>query len=303
MSWARLLTSPPPTTSWILDGSVVAALRRDPKGGALWAAEATPPGVFEVGPVGLQSVDRRKLVALLGSIHSRLEGARRAAVVVPTGWTRSYVLSFPELPRRQRELEQVVQWRLKKLLPVPPTELRMSLVSLAPSDGARSLLAMVGLERALAELEAAFREVGVEPGMITGQIFALAASSAPGACLLVQQEQGFLSLLLAEAGVPRLMRTKHLASSGPLAETVRRELGLTLGYIRETLGIDGELGVEVFAENPALGREIEDWRAAQTGVSALPVRPTPAFAVSGAEARLGAERIQPMWAMIAEDRP
>ena len=303
MSWARLLTSPPPTTSWILDGSVVAALRRDPKGGALWAAEATPPGVFEVGPVGLQSVDRRKLVALLGSIHSRLEGARRAAVVVPTGWTRSYVLSFPELPRRQRELEQVVQWRLKKLLPVPPTELRMSLVSLAPSDGARSLLAMVGLERALAALEAVFREVGVAPRMITGQIFALAASSAPGACLLVQQEQGFLSLLLAEAGVHRLMRTKHLASSGPLAETVRRELGLTLGYIRETLGIDGELGVEVFAENPALGREIEDWRAAQTGVSALPVRPTPAFAVSGAEARLGAERIQPMWAMIAEDRP
>jgi len=112
-----------------------------------------------------------------------------------------------------------------------------------------------------------------------------------------------LEAFLAEAGVPRLMRTKHLASSGPLAETVRRELGLTLGYIRETLGIDGELGVEVFAENPALGREIEDWRAAQTGVSALPVRPTPAFAVSGAEARLGAERIQPMWAMIAEDRP
>jgi hypothetical protein len=302
MSWARLLTSPPPTTSWILDGTVVAALRRDPKGGALWAAEATPPGVFEVGPVGLQAVDRRKLVALLGSIHSRLEGARRAALVVPTGWTRSYVLAFPDLPRRQRELEQVVKWRLKKLLPVPPTELRMSVVSLAPSDGARSMLAMVGLERALGELEAAFREVGVELGMITSQIFALAASPAPGACLLVQQEQGFLSLLLAEDGVPRLTRTKHLASSGPLAETVRRDLGLTLGYIRETLGIAGELGVEVFAESPALGREIEDWRAAQAGVSGLPARPSPSFAVSGAEARLGAARIQPLWAVIAEDR-
>jgi hypothetical protein len=302
MSWARLLTSPPPTTSWILDDAVVAALRREPKGGALWAAEATPPGVFETGPVGLQSVDRHKLVALLGSLHSRLEGARRAAVVVPTGWTRSYVLSFPDLPRRQRELEQVVQWRLKKLLPVPPTELRMSAVSLAPSNGARSILAMVGLERALGELEAAFREVGVEVGMLTGQIFALAARPAPGVCLLVQQEQGFLSLLLTEDGVPRLTRTKHLASSGPLAETIRRELSLTLGYIRESLGIAGELGVEVFAESPALGREIEDWRAAQAGVSELPPRSSPAFAVGGAEARLGAARIQPLWTVIAEDR-
>jgi hypothetical protein len=302
MSRARFLISPPPSTSWILDGTVIAAIRRDPKSGALWAAETTPTGVFEAGPVGLQSVDRRKLVAVLGSIQSRLEGARRAGLVVPTGWTRSYVLSFPELPRRQRELEQVVQWRLKKLLPVPPTELRMSLVNLTPSDGARSILAMVALERALAELEAAFREVGVELGMITGQIFALAASPIPGACLLVQQEQGFLSLLLTVEGVPRLTRTKHLASSGRLAETVRRELSLTVGYIRETLGITGELGVEVFAEDPVLGREIEGWRAEQAGVAGLPQRSQPAFAVGGAEARLGTARIQPLWSMIAENR-
>ena len=300
MSLARLLTSPPPTTSWMLDGSVVAALRREPKGGVLWAAEATPAGAFEVGPVGLQSLDRRKLVAALGSIHGRLEGARRAAVVVPTGWTRSYVLSFQDLPRRQRELEQVVQWRLKKLLPVPPAELRMALVTLAPTDGARPILVMVALERAFAELEAAFREIGVELGLITGQMFALAA--APGTRLLVQQEQGFLSLLLAEGDEPRLIRTKHLASSGRVAEAIRRELNLTLGYVRETLGVRGELGIEIFAESAVLEREIEDWRSAQEGLPRVPERSTPPFIVAGAEGRLGQARIQPLWAVIAEDR-
>ncbi len=302
MSWARLLTSPPPTTSWILDGAVIAALRRDPKRGVLWAAEGTPPGVFEAGPVGLQSVDRRKLVAVLGSIHGRLDGARRAAVVVPTGWTRSYVLSFQELPRRQKEAEQVVQWRLKKLLPVPPSELRMSLVNLTPTNGARPMLAMVGLERALAELEAAFREIGVEIGLITGQVFALAPTAAPGTRLLVQQEQGFLSLLLTESEEPRLVRTKHLASSGRLREAVRSELNLTLGYIRDTLGVAGELDLEIFAESAALEREIEDWRSGQTGVPRVPARPSPPFTVSGAQERLGVARIQPLWAVIAEDR-
>jgi hypothetical protein len=302
MSWTRLLTSPPPTTSWILDSSVIAALRREPKGGVLWAAEPMPPGVFEVGPVGLQSVDRRKLAAVLASIHGRLDGARRAAAVVPTGWTRNYVLSFQELPRRQRELEQVVQWRLKKLLPVQPADLRMSLVNLAPANGTRPMLAMVGLERALAELEAAFREISVEIGLITGQIFALAATAAPGARLLVQQEEGFLSLLVAEDDGPRLIRTKHLASSGRLADAVRRELSLTLSYCRETLGIGGEIGLEVFAESAGLEREIEDWSSGQSGVPRMPARPLPPFTVGGAQERLGQSRIQSLWAVIAEGR-
>jgi|APFre7841882724_1041349.scaffolds.fasta_scaffold03692_4 hypothetical protein len=302
MSWARLLTSPPPTTSWLLDSSVVAALRREPKGGVLWAAEPMPPGVFEVGPVGLQSVDRRKLSAVLASIHGRLDGARRVAAVVPTGWTRSYVLSFPELPRRQRELEQVVQWRLKKLLPVPPTDLRMSLVNLASADGTRPMLAMVGLERALAEVESAFRDVSIEIGLITGQIFGLAATPAPGARLLVQQDEGFLSLLLTEDDGSRLIRAKHLASSGRLADAVRRELNLTLSYCREALGIGGEIGLEVFAESADLEREIEDWRTGQAGVPRVPARPLPSFTVGGAQERLGLSRIQSLWAVIAEGR-
>jgi len=302
MSWARLLTSPPPTTSWLLDSSVVAALRREPKGGVLWAAEPMPPGVFEVGPVGLQSVDRRKLAAVLASIHGRLDGARRVAAVVPTGWTRSYVLSFQELPHRQRELEQVVQWRLKKLLPVPPTDLRMSLVNLASTDGTRPMLAMVGLERALAEVEATFRDVSIEIGLITGQIFALAATPAPGARLLVQQDEGFLSLLLTDGDGSRLIRAKHLASSGRLADAVRRELSLTLSYCREALGIGGEIGLEVFAERADLEREIEDWRTGQAGVPRVPARPLPSFTVGGAQERLGPSRTQSLWAVIAEGR-
>jgi len=252
--------------------------------------------------VGLQSVDRRKLAAVLASIHGRLDGARRAAAVVPTGWTRSYVLSFQELPRRQRELEQVVQWRLKKLLPVPPTDLRMSLVNLASADGTRPMLAIVGLERALAEVEAAFREVSVEIGLITGQIFALAATPAPGARLLVQQDEGFLSLLLTEDDGSRLIRTKHLASSGRLADAVRRELSLTLSYCREALGIGGGIGLEVFAERADLEREIEDWRTGQAGVPRVPARPVPSFTVGGAQERLGLSRIQSLWAVIAEGR-
>jgi len=298
MNWKQHLTSPPPTTSWTLDGAVIAGLRRDPKGGVLWAAETTPEGAFEAGPVGLQSVDRRKLLTVLGSIHGRLDGARRAAVVVPSAWTRSYRLEFPELPSRHGELEQVVRWRLKKLLPVPPADLRMSLVPLPPGDGPRPLLAMVAIERAVAELEAAFAEVGVELGMLTGRNFALAASGGATPRLLVQQEQGFLSLLLVQDAVLRLIRTKPLAAAGRLGDIVRRELSLTLGYIRGTIGLKGEVVLDVSAESAELAAEIEEWRERQPGVTRGAAAAPPPFTEGGAVDRLGMARIQPAWAVM-----
>ena len=294
---STLLESPPPTTSWTIDSSVVGALRRDPSAAAHWAAETTPEGAFDVGPVGLQSVDRRKLVTVLGSVHGRLDGARRAAVVVPSAWTRCYRLEFPELPRRHVELEQVVQWRLKKLLPVPPSDLRMSLVPLAPTDGVRPLLAMVALERAVAELESAFREVGIEPGMITGRTFALAGRGGEDGLvrLIVQQEPGFLSLMLMDGEVLRLIRTKPLAASGRLSEIVRRELGLTLVYIRETGGVSDEIAFEVSAEDAKLGAEMEHWLAGQPGMVPRAAGDPPQLTESGAEDRLGWARILPAW--------
>jgi hypothetical protein len=248
--------------------------------------------------VGLQAVDRRKLVTVLGSIHGRLDGARRAAVVVPSAWMRSSRLDFPELPTRHGELEQVVQWRLKKLLPVPPADLRMSLVTLPPAGGSRPLLAMVAIERAIAELEAAFGEVGVGLGMITGRNFALAAVDSTTSRLLVQQEQGFLSLLLVQDAVLRLVRTKPLAASGRLGDVVRRELGLTLGYIRETIGLKGEIGLEVSAEDAEIAGEIEEWRVRQQGVTRVNGGAPPPFAEGGAVDRLGMARIQPAWSVM-----
>lgn len=295
----KLLESPPPTTSWTIDRSLVGALRRDPSSGAHWAAEATPEGVFDVGPVGLQSVDRRKLMTVLGSIHGRLDGARRAAVVVPSAWTRSYRLEFAELPRRHGELEQVVQWRLKKLLPVPPSELRMSLAPLAPADGVRPLLAMVALERAVAELEGAFRDVGIEPGMITGRNFALAGYGGDGgARMIVQQEDGLLSLMLLDGDALRLIRTKPLAASGRLGDIVRRELGLTLVYIRDTVGVSGDIAFEISADDPTQATEMEQWLSGQPGMVRRAAVDLPQLVEPGAEERLGWARIRPAWSVL-----
>jgi hypothetical protein len=300
MNWKKLLVSPPPTTCWVVDGTAVAAFRRETKGGVLWAAESTPEGAFEVGPVGLQSADPVKLAPVFSSLQARIEGGKRAAVVVPSGWTRSYLLKFDDLPRKDAEIDQVVRWRLKKLLPVQASDLRISLVPVASDGDGRTLLCMVGVDRALAAVESAFAEVGVHPGMITTRAFALTNLQADGTRMLVQHEEAFLSIVLLKNDTPLLVRSKPLAVATASGESIRRELNLALGFIRESLEVEGEIGLHATAERPEILGEIEDWRAGQEELVQSSGVPMPHFNQGGAGDRLGGARVEPAISLIVE---
>jgi len=301
MNWKKVFTSPAPTTAWLLDGDVVAAVRRESDGSIHCAVETMPSGACEIGSVGLQAVDRNRLSAALGTVQGRIDGARRAAVVLPTGWVRTQLFHFSELPRRQSELDQVVRWRLKKLLPVLPSELRVSAMPQRAVDGQRPLLCMVGVERAFTNLEASFSAVGVEPGLITPRLFALASGFDGGRQLVVQQEQGYLSLLLTVDDVPRLVRTKPLAGGAGVDSAVLRELQLAHRFVRKDLGVSGEITVVVSAESTSVQDEATRWWQSQDGARLTPAveqRPVLDPAIS---TRLGDARLGPVLRLTAGD--
>jgi post-segregation antitoxin (ccd killing protein) len=294
MNWKNLFTSPAPTTAWLLDSEVVAAVRRDRDGSLHCAVETMPQGACEVGHVGLQQVDRNRLAAVLGSVQGRIDGARRATVVVPTGWVRTQLFYFSELPRRQSELDQIVRWRLKKLLPVLPSELRVSAIPQRAADGQRPLLCMVGVERAIANLEASFSEVGVEPGLVTPRLFALAGGANGGQRLVVQHERGYLSLLLIVDDVPRLVRTKPLPGGGGVEATVLRELQLAQRFIRADLGVSGRIDVTVSAESASVRDATARWLSDQDGLATAAGMGPRGLVDPVIAARLGEARLDPM---------
>jgi hypothetical protein len=298
MRWRGILTSPPPTTGWSLDGAMLAAVKRDSKGVLHCVAEALPEGACEVGPVGLQAVDGRRFAALLTSMQGRLDGARRAAVVLPAGWMRCHLLSFEELPRRQAELDQVVQWRLKKLLPVLPSELRVSALALPAGHDGRHVLCTVGVERALAELERSFADAGIQPGLITPRPFPLAGADGGGHRLVVQLEEGYLSLLLVEGGRPRMTRSKLLVGGDGDLEVVFGELHLSLQFIRTQLGVDGLLRVLVSAATDAHRVELREWWSRQADVELMPDPLPLPFAEPRVAEAVGMARLAPVLALI-----
>jgi len=301
MNWERFFTSPPPSTGWVFDSEMVAVAHRSKTQEVHCAAEDLPAGGLEVGQVGLQAVHDDVLGPVLARLKGAAEGTGTAAVIVPTGWLRSFLLDVDRLPRREDELHDVVRWRLKKLLPVPPNELRLSVVRLPESEGQRRLLVMAGIERAMAAIEACFSAIGVEVGLITTRLFALVPRLAGVArpTLVIQNEERFLSLLLLVDGVPRLLRTKPLPLDDGDGKAVLREATMTLGFIRESVGIDGAIEVRLNSERPEMDAMMRGWLADQTGLVPATEMVGPPCGPTTVVSRLGAARLAPALAVVS----
>lgn len=299
MKISELTTSPPPATGWSLDAAMAAVVRRPGKGELRCAAVDIPEATFEVGPVGLQSVDEEKLRPVLARLQDEVEGTKRAAVVVPTGWLRTHMLEFEQLPRRQADIREMVLWRLKKLLPVAPTSLRLATVTQPSSGDSRRLLILVGVERAIAGLESVFESVGVSPGLISPRVFAVAdGRGAVSSVLAVQQESGFLSIMLLVDDQPKVVRTKPLPDND--WSVVERELSLTLGFVRANLGIEGDLEVGASVENEMLADRLKGWIAASDTLSpADAASQSMAFDGTAIRDRVGSFRIDPVVNMMS----
>jgi hypothetical protein len=294
MKMPDFFTSPPPAAGWSLDAKMAAVVRRQGKGELRAAAVDIPDKVFDIGPVGLQAVDEDRLRPVLTRLQQEVEGSKRAAVLVPTGWLRVHLLEFEELPRRQADVKEVVLWRLKKLLPVAPTSLRLNTVTQPRRDGRHRLLVMAGVERALASLESVFSSVGVSVGILTPRIFAVPDGGSAGSRFLaIQQESGFLSIMLLLDDTPHVVRTKPLPSND--WAIVERELSLVLGFVVSSLGVNGDLEVGISVESEELGRRLKTWVEAADALSlANTASPSAAFHGTGIRDRAGAFRLDPV---------
>jgi len=264
MNLSHLLVSPPPAAVWLLAADRVAVVRRD-RGGALEGAAAPlPEGAVVHGAMGLQGVDAESLAPVLAGLGGAGDRGRRPAVLLPTSWVRCHLLDVEGI-RRRSELEEVVRWRLRKLLPAPPEELRLALEPLESRDGRRRVLCVAGLERALSELENAFSRAGMSVGVLTPRLFAV-AEPEDGWSLTVEVAADSVAALAFEGPALRLLRLRGLTSRSDVVSAALGELRLLVEYLRSRLGADGEVTVAV-APDAAMDLEpLERWVNGREGL-------------------------------------
>ncbi len=305
MNWKAFFSTPPPDTVWSIDAQTVVAVHRDRKQGYRCVAVDAPEGLLELGPAGLHGVDVQRLTALVTKLQETIKGDRRAAIIVPTHWVRCFLLEAEDLPRRKADLQDVLRWRLKKLLPIAPTELRIAASIQNPIGTTQRVLCSAVSEKALALLESAFAGAGISPGLILPRIFALATEPAPPDVrrVIVQQEPSVFSMAVVADGGIRLIKTKPLPATGGPWTGGEREMNLAMSYIRTTMEIEGEIEVVVNSWDEGSSQSMVQWLEGQTNVV---VRVSEASRICpdvNLSATLGNGRLAPIAAVLVGGMP
>jgi hypothetical protein len=270
MRLQALFRTPPPVHAFAAGEDQLVYGRLTRNRDALMRVERAPigPGWFHLGPVGLLQVDRQALAAAISALLRRLERAPQlGSLVTPNAWVRSVVVDAGEIPRNREEAEEVVRWRLKKILPCRPEEVR---VDFASGSGNGRILVVLALDRPLAAVEETFAAAGVELGRIEPAVLALTAllpASAASVLLAAVEDRALAMVVLAE-GKPVLVRHKPLpADTGRAEAFVHREMSRTLAHARDQEKLSGPVSVWLASDGPERDDSLARWAAGENGVA------------------------------------
>jgi hypothetical protein len=218
--------------------------RGDTGGFVFDAAEsvALDPEMFTDGPLGGTVTEPRALSEAVKSFVAGLAGpVQEASLVLPDTWLRLIFTEVSELPRRVREREEILRWKLKQLVPFRVEDLRITALPVTPFPGqaeSHQMLLAFGIEVLLSQLEDAFATAGVTVGCITNVTFATLASLVHGVAaddlaVLVTVQDDAYTLTYFRSGEPLIYRYKELGglTLASLSGAVRRDLRMTAGFV------------------------------------------------------------------------
>ncbi len=205
---------------------------------------ALPPDCFQGGLLGGPLREPGAFRELVGGLVEGVQGGvREASLVIPDAWLRVTYAESGDLPRGGAALDDVLRWKLRRLVPFRVDELRIGAAEVSPLPGQaepRRLLMGFAIEQLLAQLEDAFIAHGVRLGQISNVSLSLLDALAPTQgrsfmALTLVEEDGY-TLIFARRGEPLLHRYKAMA--GAATETAPggslvRDLRLTRSFLDE----------------------------------------------------------------------
>jgi len=243
----RLFLDPePPLVAVEVRPRAIGVLRLVARGGqrAFGAAASLelPEGALRLSMTESNLADAPAFRQALRAVLERagVLGGARVALVLPDPVARIAILPAAEVKGRPAEMEQLIRFRLKKAVPFEVKDARIGF----RRDVTGQVIAVAALRAVLDPYEAECRALGLEPGLVELSGLALleaveASRPAPDR-LLVNWDEGYVSLFLVREGSLALARTLTGASAAEPAQ-VLREVENTLVYYRERLG-GGSLG-------------------------------------------------------------
>jgi len=241
-----------------------------------------PADTFQTGLLGGPVRDPAAFQTAVAQLLAVLSApVREASLVLPDSWQRLAFVESAELPRSLEQQEEVVRWKVKRLLPFRVEDLRLSWNEVAPLANQaepRRLLVAYALEPLLAQLESAFAAANVWIGRVVSESLALVPAvgepltAAQLGALAVVRDGGY-TLLFARRGEPVLYRFKALDDSLTPAQrtsATERDLRLTRAFVAEQLP-DLALERVVLVAPVEATREWQEWLQSGLGRAGEPI--------------------------------
>lgn len=203
--------------------------------------------LFAPGALGGPLHDPERLRAVLVGMQGLIpESETEASLILPDSWLRLAIVDGEELPRSDGNREEVLRWKLQRIVPFRVEKLRIRGIEVASGTrtGAESrVLVGFALETLVRQLETVFGGRGIHLGFVCNESLALLSGVqdalrdvALGA--VVNLSASGYSLIFVHRGEPILHRFKalpQLSGEAPPAGLVEKDLQLTNLYLRERL--------------------------------------------------------------------
>ena len=203
---------------------------------------AVPEATLGEGPLGAPMHNPQAFSDLVAELVGELAGPiKKATLVLPDSWFRLVFTELAELPRKRQAREEMLRWKLKRLVPFRVEELRISELQVTPFPSQEQPLRLLigfAIERLIDQIEDAFAAAGVEIGRILNTTLALSASlehtvEARDLAGLVAVYPEAYTLSFFRRGEPLLYRYKATSEAPASGAAVHRDLRLTDSFLRQ----------------------------------------------------------------------
>lgn len=232
---------PPHVFCLLQDGVTYASVRRDvPRGFAQSRSFPYPPNTVGTGASGTPLLSREALSQAVET-GRRLSEERltRASVLFPDSWARILPIDMETLPADADAAREMVQWKLKKLLPGVTAEMHVVHTEMTPAADQKRVLVAAAPADTLRSIEDSFSSLGVRVGALAPFSLALFeglapffASRAAGDYGLLHRSADAFVFLVARGSTPVFFRQRP---AGEPEEEHDQEVRLSLSYYAEKL--------------------------------------------------------------------